>query len=320
MTDSTGADAYFQPNAVGILARALPLLVLSAATGCRPAGQRADPAFRPSPMARAVHGSRAPQVLIDEAHGNFHTATGRYRPFADVLRAAGYRVGRLRGPLAAKALRGASVLVIANALAARNRGEQHWVLPTPPAFTAEEVRAVKAWVTEGGGLLLIADHMPFPGAVTNLAAAFGVRYTNGFVRDRGRRFGRLVFRRAAGTLRAHPITYGPDPVDHVVTFTGSAIRPAPHLTPLLVFGPRAVSLEPRRAWRFDATTPRRAVAGWLQGAVTAVGKGRAAFFGEAALFTAQVTARGRRIGLTAPGAEQNQRFLLHVLAWLTHRR
>jgi polyisoprenoid-binding protein YceI len=33
-----------------------------------------------------------PRVLIDEAHFNFHTASGRYKPFADLLTNDGYVV------------------------------------------------------------------------------------------------------------------------------------------------------------------------------------------------------------------------------------
>src|SRR5262249_48356280 len=33
-----------------------------------------------------------PKVLIDEAHFNFHTASGRYKPFADLVSNDGYRV------------------------------------------------------------------------------------------------------------------------------------------------------------------------------------------------------------------------------------
>ena len=48
-----------------------------------------------------------------------------------------------------------------------------------------------------------------------------------------------------------------------------------------------------------------------------VGSGRAAFFGEAAMFSAQVAGPSRRpMGMNAPGAEQNHRFVLNVMRWL----
>ena len=33
-----------------------------------------------------------PRVVIDESHRNFHTASGRYRPFAQLIGNDGYRV------------------------------------------------------------------------------------------------------------------------------------------------------------------------------------------------------------------------------------
>jgi len=47
-------------------------------------GQRADPGFNVT-VARPTFTSWRPTVAIDEAHNNFHTADGRYKPFADLL-------------------------------------------------------------------------------------------------------------------------------------------------------------------------------------------------------------------------------------------
>ena len=48
--------------------------------------------FRP-PIANPTYPlGTGPIVLIDEAHSNFHTATGLYRPFAELLRRDGYVV------------------------------------------------------------------------------------------------------------------------------------------------------------------------------------------------------------------------------------
>ena len=49
-----------------------------------------------------------------------------------------------------------------------------------------------------------------------------------------------------------------------------------------------------------------------------IGTGKAAFFGEAAMFTAQVTGKEREpMGMNAPGAEQNLQFVLNVMHWLS---
>ncbi|NIQ57151.1 MAG: hypothetical protein GWN71_28375, partial [Gammaproteobacteria bacterium] len=74
-----------------------------------------------------------------------------------------------------------SLLVISNALDSSNVND--WRRPIRPAFTEAEIEAVRAWVEDGGALLLIADHMPFPGAAAGLAAAFGVTFNDGFAFD-----------------------------------------------------------------------------------------------------------------------------------------
>jgi hypothetical protein len=100
--------------------------------------------------------------MVDEAHFNFHTAEGRYQPFSELLRRDGYVVKPSRLKFSKVSLRDGQILVIANPLAERNRTD--WSLPTPSAFSDEEIEAVRDWVKGGGSLLLIADHMPFPGA------------------------------------------------------------------------------------------------------------------------------------------------------------
>jgi hypothetical protein len=161
---------------VGLLAALAGAVPLRA-----PAQQVADTAFRPAPSAPAFAPGTGPRVGIDGAHHDFHTIGGRYLPFAELLRRDGYRVAAFGSPFTAEALRSVDVLVVANALAARN--ETDWTLPTPSAFAPEEIAAVRAWVAGGGSLLLIADHMPFAGAAADLAAAFGIRWANGFALD-----------------------------------------------------------------------------------------------------------------------------------------
>jgi hypothetical protein len=46
-------------------------------------GQVADPNFDAS-VNKPAYKRNGPRVLFDEAHNNFHTATGRYKPFADL--------------------------------------------------------------------------------------------------------------------------------------------------------------------------------------------------------------------------------------------
>ena len=58
-------------------------------------------------------------------------------------------------------MRDVDILVIANA---GTDAESSWELPTPSAFTDDEIDVVVRWVADGGALFLIADHMPAAGA------------------------------------------------------------------------------------------------------------------------------------------------------------
>ena len=224
----------------------------------------------------------------------------------------------LRDPWTADALAAAKVLVVANAMGERN-AKGNWTLPTPPAFTPAEVEAVRNWVSGGGALLLIADHMPFPGANETLAAAFGIWLVNGFATDSSCAADEFVFRRADSTLADHAITRGraaQERVDSVRSFTGEGFRMSAGSS-LLKLGRGTVVLMPFAAWAFSDSTPRLAAEGMSQGAVLRFGSGRVAVFGEAAMFSAQVSGAQRRpMGMNDPTAGQNAQFLLNVLHWL----
>jgi hypothetical protein len=313
----------------------LALCLLPAATGraqspgtsrCQPTlaprgapPQVADTVFDAAIPDPAFPAGRGPLVLLDEAHHNFHTLTGRYAPFARLLRRDGFVVAPLRVRVTADALARARVFVIANALADRNAGGV-WNLPVPPAFTPEEVRSLEHWVAGGGSLLVIADHMPFPGAAETVAAAFGMMFLNGFATDSLCGADEFVFRIADGTLADHPITSGRserERVDSVRSFTGSALLVLAPGRPLMLLEPGAVVLMPATAWQFSDSTVRLPGEGLAQGAVLPYGRGRVAVFGEAAMFSAQVSGPQRRpMGMNAPRAGQNPQFLLNVMHWL----
>ena len=293
-------------------------LVALGAAGPTDAQQVADTLFVPKVSDPAHATGKGPVVLIDEAHHNFHTATGRYLAFARTLRQDGYVVQSNAAPFTRASLEKARILVIANALAAAN--ETQWALPTPSAFDSSEIAAVRDWVRAGGSLLLIADHMPFPGAAHDLAAAFGIEMGNGFAMKDAGKDGTMVFERAAGTLADHAITRGRssgERIDRVVAFTGQAFRLAGDGTPLMTLEKNVVLLLPDVAWQFTESTPSKSAAGMLQGAALVWQKGRVAVFGEAAMFSAQVTGPERHpMGMNDPSAPQNAQFLLNVMHWL----
>ena len=120
---------------------------------------------------------------------------------------------------------------------------------------------------------------------------------------------------------SQPVTRGRDAaerVDSVRTITGQAFRVSGAATPVLLLAPETVVLLPLRAWQFSEDTPRIPGDGMAQGAVLSFGSGRVAVFGEAAMFSAQVSGKERRpMGMNMPTAAQNPQFLLNVMRWLS---
>lgn len=301
---------------MSVITLAFVMLLLLVAPAA--AQQRADTTFQPVVENPVYPPGAGPVVLLDAAHHNFHTLDGRFLAFGRVLRSDGYVVRSSESPFSLASLEGADILVISNALHERN--VEDWSLPTPSAFTAEEIEAVHVWVEGGGNLWLIADHMPMPGAASDLAAAFGFHFNNGFAFDTTSR-DVTIFRRSDGSLCDHPITSGRhdgEKIDSIRTFTGQAFQADERAEPLFVFRRPMTSFMPAVAWEFDEETQIIPVHDWFQGAVAKVGDGRVAVFGEAAMFTAQWAGRGTGwFGLRSPGAEQNQQFLLNVAHWLS---
>jgi hypothetical protein len=306
----------------GALLRIILTIVLLG--GCLPvarstaaAQQVVDSTFRPRPEAPAFPAGAGPVVLIDAAHGNSHTLDGTFAPFAALAASDGFIVWGNHERLTAGSLTSARILVIANATTGDNR--QEWSLES--AFDDEEIDAVKNWVRGGGSLLLIADHMPFPGAAYALAAEFGALFGNGFALDSILATGEMRFRRSDESLADHPIVRGRSPsesVDSVVAFTGQAFRLVAGGEPIMRLGRGTFLVLPQIVWGYTDRTPRIPAEGMLQGAVLRFGQGRVALFGEAGMFTAQLAGpQARPMGMNAPHARHNAQFVLNVLRWLS---
>jgi len=315
----SGRDTEVRRRVICCLMMASALVL--ALTSAR-AQERVDPDFHPTIALPEYPAGEGPLVLVDRAHHNFHTGAEQFEQFALVLRGDGYRVRGLEERFSANALAGVGVLVIVNAVASRE--DKELSLPTLPAFRTDEVEAVRQWVESGGSLLLVADHMPFPGAIDALARVFGVEFLNGFAivwQD----WEPLVFHRADASLLSHPVADGrrtAERVDHAMTFvSGSAFRAlesAHCVSPLLLLGDAVVSYQPERAWQFTDATPRVAVEGWLQGATLEPGRGRVAIFGESAMFAAQlIGANGELVGMNTPRASHNLQLLINTMHWLS---
>src|SRR4051812_10843014 len=304
-----------------LLAGAAALLGLAVGAALLvPFGQRVDSAYHPS-VAAALHAARPVSVCIDEGHYNAHTATGRYRPLARLLTEAGYRLSRHRGAFSWKSLAPCTLLVVANAAG----GDRYRIGPInlpihrggergDPAFTAGEVALVRQWVGRGGGLLLVADHAPFGQAAAALAEAFGVHMGGGFVEVPSDSPayagpGRAAFTSEAGLLRPHPITAG---LRRGMTFTGQSLTGAGE--PLLQFPADAVEFVPP-----GPVLKGVPAAGHAQGLALDSGAGRVVVLGEAAMLSAQLDDRGEKMGMNAPGTD-NEAFALHLFQWLSKAR
>jgi hypothetical protein len=286
------------------------IITLSIALAVGPhalAQQAADPNFKPAvddPAYRKSH----PRVLIDEAHHNFHTSTGRYKPFADLLTADGCRVSPNKAPFTAESLRECDVLVIANALGDARMGTQR---AEAPAFDEAECDAVRDWVKSGGALLLITDHYPTGSAAEPLAQRFDVDCSKGATEE-------YQYTPETG-LGDHAIVRGrseAERVRKVATFTGQSLQGPPDSVALLKLPDDAKEKIPDPANPFRNKPLTRSARGRCQAVAMTFGKGRMVMLGEAAMLTAQIGPDGRPFGMNVPGVD-NRQFALNVVHWLT---
>jgi hypothetical protein len=298
--------------------------------------QLPDPDFDVRVESPAYRGD-GPVVVIDQAHHNFHTAEGRYRPFASLLRNDGFRVLPGTQAFAPDALDGIQILVIANA----HSGNPE--TPTADAFTDDEVEAVHHWVRDGGSLLLIADHTPFGSAARKLGRRFGIDMGEGWVFEPGADSRtvttQILYSMANGRLARHPILEGRRPdesVRRVMAFTGQSLGLPDHAVPLLILGPDAREAPDAshlnkvveavesgsESFAQAAALNSRPVAGRVQGLTMRYGNGRIVALAETAMLSAQVVTipgdRGDtviRVGMNLPDYD-NRQFALNVVRWL----
>lgn len=279
------------------------------------AQQVADPNFDTRVANPAYAKNRHPKVLFDEAHNNFHTASGRYKPFADLVASDGYVVTPNKSKFTLGALKGYDILIISNALGAERMNAPE---AASPAFTDEECDAVRDWVRHGGSLLLIADHAPMGSAAENLAKRFGVGMSKMFTIDEANtpkednNPGFIVYTRERG-LADHPITNGRDKserVNRVIAFTGQSLAGPDGSTAFMRLADTAFDVMP------DGKTPAPAK-GRAQGLALGFGKGRVVVTGEAAMLTAQLGGPNRMaFGMNRKDTDDRQ-LALNIMHWLS---
>lgn len=280
------------------------------------AQQFADPEFDTT-VPKPAYTKNFPRVMFDEAHNNFHTTTGRYKPFADLISNDGYHVVRSRHPFAKVSLSTFKILVISNAIGAEDMDEEG---ADRPAFTDQENEAVRDWVKNGGALLLIADHAPFGGAAESLAKLFGVEMGKGYAFDPEnylKEMGSpsiLVFSRENKLLLDHAITRGRndnEKVSRVIAFTGQSLK-GPEGASVFLSLSETAKEKPDRESKESVS-----VAGRAQGIAFKFGDGRVVVLGEAAMLSAQVYGAERSpMGMNVPGSD-NRQLALNIMHWLS---
>lgn len=285
--------------------------------GCAPvafAQQQADPEFDTS-VARPAYKDDGPRVMFDEAHHNFHTSDGRYKPFVDLLMNDGYNVIRNRQPFVKQRLSGFKILVIADALGAEEDDDEG---AANSAFTDEEIAAVADWVKGGGALLLIADHAPFGGAASALASRFGVDMSKGYTFDPENSVvgspSELIFSRQNKLLANHSIAEGRNENERIKlvrSFTGQSLKGPEGSIEILKLAASAID---RPAYEAETSTP---AAGRAQAIAFKHGKGRVVVQGEAAMLSAQISGADKRtMGMNVPGNDDKQ-YTLNLVHWLS---
>jgi hypothetical protein len=272
-------------------------------------GQHADATFDATVKVPA-YTTEHPRILFDVAHNNFHTPSGRYQPFANLLQNDGYSVLESIQLFSATTLDTAQVLVIANAMGADGHEGR-------AAFTLEEDSAVVEWVNKGGSLLLIADHVPFGSAAETLSKMFGVEMYLAFARDDKNHSGwdneRLLFNSENGLLTDCPITKGrnnSENVCSVITFTGQSLSVPQGATSVLRMDDNSYDWESRDI--------RNSAKGHAQCVSMDFGKGRVVILGEAGVLSAQVDPLGFKMGMNYSGSCDRQ-LALNILHWLSRK-
>ncbi len=270
--------------------------------------QQADPNFDAS-VKQPANTNTHPIVLVDQAHNNFHTINGSYKPFADLMTNDGYTVLPNNNKFTQASLQDCSVLVIVNALGTSGGS----------AFTQEECSAVAQWVNSGGSLLLIADHNPFGGASQSLANKFGVNMSDGGTLDEahadlqnGGNTGWLIYSRKNGLLDNDFITNGRnanETVNIAETFAGQSLKGPQGSIAFLRLADTAIDILPSGKSVSDV--------GRAQGVAIQSGQGRVVVLGEAGMLTAQLTRGGDvKAGMNREGID-NKQLALNMMHWLS---
>jgi hypothetical protein len=281
---------------------------LAAAAGAQPADKAqatppseltVDDSFDPPIGKPAFPAGRGPAVAVDENHRNVVSLQTYFGPVGRFLRKDGYSVASGAEAFTPKGLAKTRVLVIANAQALEGSPAG------ASAFSEAEIAAVEAWVSKGGGLLLIADRAPFGGPARSLARPFKVTLDDNTILRRGtdgKPDGVLTIDVAADGEKTHPVFAG---VSTVVYVVGESLD-----------GPGPILRAPKGT--YSGPTNQAAdgppAAGKPIILAFSHGKGRVVVIGDAGI----ASAFGSRGGATHRGISEadNALFVRNTIRWL----
>ncbi len=261
-----------------------------------------------------------PIILFDEAHYNYHTASGRYKPFVNLMANDGFKVIPGQVPFTNQSLAQVNVVVIASP------GVPSGVIPFA------EIKALNNWVRQGGSLLAITDHDNL--GIDELLHSFGIETheingtmdsLHGRLRDDGITINphSIVFTEKDNLLGNHPIIRGrntSEKIKVVKTFGGRTVIGPPGSAVLLKLSESAIDfIVVDLAQRFATREAVKTKGIRTHGVAFSFGKGKVVAVGEAAMLTAQLWPPNfapHGAGMNFPGSD-NRQFALNIMRWLT---
>jgi len=258
-------------------------------------GQFDDDFYEPAVATPSYPPGTGPRILVDSSHANTSDLASRFLKFGELLAADGYQVEDSPYPFNTEdfddQLEDAEILVVAN---------------PGVDILAAEFQPVVDWVRDGGKLLFVIDHTPFPARVATAAPLLGITFPVG---QRVRvvppsclpvqfcDIVRIVWARtplnsAEGSILEHAVTQGSassssDDVSVVRSYVGSAFAVVSNPPTDATYSPTLV--HPATAVFHPSS---QSASGLLLGLAIQLGSGRVYVSGEAAMLSAQ------RLGVT----------------------
>ncbi len=271
-------------------------------------------------VAVPVCSGNCPVILFDEAHQNYHTAAGRYRPFAKLMESDGFKVVRCQSPFSNELLENVNVVVIASL-----------GFPGQIPLPVREIYVLNNWVRKGGSLFVITDHDNL--AIDELLHSFSVE-TGEVVATTDSSHGRrmtdgtnnpsnILFSSKDKLLGSHPIIHGRnqlEKIQNVETYAGRVVVAPPGSKPLLILSNSSIDymvVDP--AQRIITREPIKTRGTRTHGVALEFGKGKVVVVGEAAMLTAQLWPPDfmpREEGLRSLSGD-NKQFAINIMRWLT---